>query len=86
MQGLQKSAIIVPGFTTLRLHRAEYHQHDLPIGLRQLRQHGRLLDAGHPMAASLFGMRAALWSPAQRIEAALASVDLHGTRGATWFG
>jgi hypothetical protein len=31
-------------------------------------------------------MRAALWSPAQPIEAALASVERHGTRGAAWFG
>jgi uncharacterized protein (DUF58 family) len=56
--------------------------------------------AGHPVVRRVWrllredrlrelrshGMRAALWSPAQPIEAALASVVRHGTRGAAWFG
>ena len=56
--------------------------------------------AGHPVVRRVWrllredrlrelrshGMRAALWSPPQPIEAALASVERHVTRGAAWFG
>jgi hypothetical protein len=54
--------------------------------------------AGHPVVRRVWRLLredrlrelrshgAALWSPAQPIEAALASVERHGTRGAAWFG
>ena len=56
--------------------------------------------AGHPVVRRVWrllredrlqelrshGLRAALWSPAQPIEAALASVERPVARGARWFG